>query len=83
MEREKAEIGAFITLENPTRPMIKEAVSAGFYEPKLLKKYPKIQILTIEELFKDRQLKYPRISHEATFKKAKRKRDSGDQGKLL
>jgi len=85
MEREKAEIGAFITLEEPTRPMTEEAVSAGFYEPELLqgKKYPKIQILTIEELFEDRQLKYPRISPEATFKNAKRKIDSGDQGKLL
>lgn len=85
MEREKAEIGAFITLEEPTRPMIEEAVSAGFYEPKLLqgRKYPKIQILTIEKLFEDRQLKYPRIAPESTFKDAKRKIDNGEQGKLL
>jgi len=85
MKGENAEIGAFITLKEPTRPMIEEAISAGFYEPELLqgKKYPKIQILTIEELFEDRQLKYPRISSEVTFKNAKRKIDSGDQGKLL
>ena len=30
MQREKAEIGAFITMEKPTGPMEKEAVSAGF-----------------------------------------------------
>jgi len=85
MERENAEIGAFITLENPTKPMIEEAVSAGFYEPESLggKKYPKVQILTIEELLDDRQLKYPRIMPEATFKDAKRKIDRGEQGKLL
>ncbi len=85
MEREKAEIGAFITLEEPTRPMIEEAVSAGFYEPEFLqgKKYPRIQILTIKELLEDKKLKYPRIMPEATFKNAKRKRNSGDQGKLI
>jgi len=85
MERENAEIGAFLTLENPTKPMIEEAVSAGFYEPEYLggKKYPKVQILTIEDLLDDRQLKYPRIMPEATFKDAKRKIDKGEQRKLL
>ena len=32
MEREKAELGLFVTLEEPTRPMLQEAVAAGFYE---------------------------------------------------
>jgi len=84
-EREKAAIGAFITLEEPTRPMIEEAVSAGFYEPEFLhgKKYPKIQILTVKELFEDKQLQYPRIMPEVTFKSAKRKIDKGEQGELL
>jgi site-specific DNA-methyltransferase (adenine-specific) len=31
-EREKAEMGAFITLEDPTRDMVTEAVTAGFYD---------------------------------------------------
>jgi len=85
MEREKAEIGAFITLEDPTRPMIEETISAGFYEPEFLhgKKYPKVQILTVKELFECKQLKYPRIMPEATFKNAKRKIRKGEQGKLL
>jgi site-specific DNA-methyltransferase (adenine-specific) len=85
MESENAEIGAFITLEEPSGPMKEEAVSAGFYEPEFLqgKKYPKVQILTIKELFQDMQLKYPRIIPEATFKNAKRKVDKGEQRKLL
>ena len=33
MDREKAEIGLFITLETPTRPMEVEATSAKFYTP--------------------------------------------------
>jgi len=85
MEREKAEIGAFITLEEPTRPMIEEAISTGFYEPEFLqgKKYPNIQILTIKELLEGKKLTYPRIMPEATFKIAKRKRKSGEQGELI
>ena len=48
VEREKAAIGLFITLSQPTRPMTTEAVSAGYYQsPK--GDVPKIQILTIEK----------------------------------
>ena len=31
ISREKAQIGAFLSLEPPTSPMRKEAASAGFY----------------------------------------------------
>jgi len=52
MDREKAEIGLFVTLAEPSKPMIKEAASAGLYHPALFPKmaFPRIQILTIEEL---------------------------------
>ena len=51
IDREKAEIGIFITLESTTEPMRKEAILKGYYTSKLTQKdYPKIQILTIEEL---------------------------------
>ncbi len=33
MSREKAEIGLFVTLNEPTRSMLQEAASAGFYTP--------------------------------------------------
>jgi hypothetical protein len=57
MEREKAAICAFITLKEPTRPKIEEAASAGFYEPEHFSgRYPRLQILTIEELLKGRSL---------------------------
>jgi len=75
MEREKAAIGVFITLEEPTRPMKEEAATAGFYEPEFLpgKQYPRLQILTIEELLNGKQIEYPRVAPEITFKKAGRK----------
>ncbi|BAS29357.1 DNA methylase [Limnochorda pilosa] len=74
LEREKAPIGAFITLEAPTKPMVKEAAAAGLYEPPSLpgKRYPRIQILTIEDLLAGHaRLEFPRLA-EATFQRAKR-----------
>lgn len=59
VEREKAEMGIFLTLEPPTKPMQIEAVSQGFYKSPLGKDYPKIQILTIEELLKGKKPDIP------------------------
>jgi len=50
IDREKADIGVFISLEKPTRPMLEEAAMKGFYHSPLGKDYPRIQILTIEEI---------------------------------
>jgi site-specific DNA-methyltransferase (adenine-specific) len=69
LDREGAEIGVFITLQEPTRDMIKDAVSAGYYRSQLSgKDYPKIQILTIEELLKGIKPKIP--NQISPFKKA-------------
>ncbi len=79
MERERAEIGLFITLQPPTRQMEAEATAAGFYTPKHFPdaRYPRIQILTIEELLAGRQAEYPRLAPEGTFRRAPRRRRSG------
>ncbi|MEX1255591.1 MAG: DNA methyltransferase [Dehalococcoidia bacterium] len=51
LEREKAAMGLFVTLEAPTGPMKREAAGAGFYHSGLWQKdYPKLQILTVEAL---------------------------------
>jgi len=75
VEREKAVIGALITLKNPTRQMLEEAAQARHYEPESLPglRFPRIQILTIAELFAGKTLQYPRLAPSATFKKAPRK----------
>ena len=85
MEREKAEIGLFITLETPTRPMEAEATSAGFYTPEHYpdSHYPRVQILTIEELLTGKRAEYPRLAPDATFRRApRRRRSAGTQGQL-
>ncbi len=76
LEREKAEIGVLISMETPTKPMLKEAAEAGFYKsPHLEEKFPRIQILTVEQLLHGEQMKYPRWV-DATFKKAPRARET-------
>jgi site-specific DNA-methyltransferase (adenine-specific) len=68
VDREKAKIGVFLTLAEPTKPMQTEAVKAGFFETNFAK-YQKIQILTIAELFAGKTPNIPLIDPTA-FKKA-------------
>lgn len=57
MEREKAEMAAFITLESPTSEMKSEAAAAGFYHSEVMNRdYQRIQILTITQLLADPDL---------------------------
>jgi len=76
IEREKAAIGVLITMEEPTKPMVKEAAEAGFYKddsPYDTGTYPRIQILTVEQLLSGAQVAYPRLL-DATFKQAPKAR---------
>ncbi|MBN2266805.1 MAG: restriction endonuclease [Candidatus Babeliaceae bacterium] len=83
LEREKAAIGVFITLERPSKDMKSEAASAGFYHsPNWRKDYPRIQILTIEELLAGREVQMPPTAR--TYKKAQREHQHpGKQQQLL
>ncbi len=76
LDREKAQIGVFITLQEPTKPMLQEAITAGYYVPELYpdQQYPRLQILTIKELLEGKCVQYPRVAPVATFKRAERKR---------
>jgi site-specific DNA-methyltransferase (adenine-specific) len=80
VEREKAKIGVFITLAEPTKPMETEAIKAGFYETPH-GKYPTLQILTIEELFQGKRPHIPLID-PVSFRRARRE-DTTPQGILL
>ena len=75
LDREQAAIGAFVTLEPPTAPMLTEAASAGFYQCpsdydlgpqfsrarfKGLPKFPRLQVLPIADLLEGTaHLDYP------------------------
>ncbi len=94
LDREDAAIGAFITLEKPSKDMVSEAASAGFYETAYWhnpkdgsNRFPRVQILTIEELLEGWRFQLPPVTAQAkTFKKAGREadaEDAGKQGRLL
>lgn len=81
VEREKAQIGVLLALDEPTKQMRAEAASAGFYESPW-GKHPRLQILTVGELLDGRGIDYPRTSGvNQTFKRAPktRKDDSKNQ----
>jgi len=60
VQRENAAIGVFITLEQPTQEMTKEAVTAGFYRwPPTGQDYPRIQILPVVDLLHGAEVKMP------------------------
>jgi len=85
VEREQAQIGLFVTLANPTKPMLVEASAAGFYESPTYGAFPKLQVLTIEGLLSGQESpRYPDLSRGGlTFKKTKREEQSGGQQKLI
>ena len=68
IEREKAEIGVLIALQDATKPMRTEAASAGFYKSPW-GNHPRLQILTIAELLEGAGINYPHPSN-VTFRRA-------------
>ena len=82
INREKAQIGAFLSLEPPTSPMRREAASAGFYQSPW-GKHPRIQLLTIEDLLGGKSVDNPHAA-DVTFKKAPRVRSNpSEKQKIL
>jgi hypothetical protein len=86
VERENAQMGVFITLEEPTKPMRAEAAQAGFYHSEVWNRdYPRIQILTIAELLEGKGIDMPPMRQVSqTFKRAKKENPKdGEQMGLI
>jgi site-specific DNA-methyltransferase (adenine-specific) len=73
IDREDAEIGVLISLQQPTNPMIKETTSAGFYHSPW-GKHPRLQLLTITQLVEEgKHVDMPPLRQvNITFKKSPR-----------
>ena len=65
LQRERAEIGVYISFAAPTKPMQKEAAEAGFYTSADGSKYPRLQLLTGTQ-----RLQRPLHVRDVTFRKA-------------
>jgi len=75
VEREKAAIGVFITLELPTGAMLKEALAAGYYESDFWNRtYRKLQILSIRDLLGGDGVDMP--PQHGTFRQAARQKST-------
>lgn len=72
LDREKAAIGVLIAMQKPTSAMKTEAATAGFYESAYAdKKYPRVQLLTVQELLNGKKIEMPPIKQlSVTFKAA-------------
>jgi DNA modification methylase len=69
IEREKAALGLFLTLEPPTGPMKTEAAGMKFYDSELWGEgFPRLQILTIEDLLQGQRPRIP--AGHITYKRA-------------
>jgi hypothetical protein len=84
LEREKAEIGVLLCMEEPTKPMRAEAAGAGFYKTPY-GNHPRLQILTVGQLLEGLRIDYPPqyAREDKTFKKApKTARETSTQKEL-
>jgi site-specific DNA-methyltransferase (adenine-specific) len=84
VEQQGAKMGVFLTLEPPTKGMIAQAAAAGFYEPpgdvKWRAQFPKIQIVTVEQLFQPTNPLSIPWQDTSVFKKTRQ--ELGHQSKL-
>lgn len=77
VDRDKAALGIFLSLEEPTRPMIQEALNMGKYtNPLTNQSYPKIEIVTIKEVLEGKRLNLPQAVE--VLKEAKLKKEHGN-----
>jgi len=74
MDKHKCEIGVFLTIASPTKPMLETITGAGFVQ---IPGYqiPRLQVLTLKEYFgNSKKLKLPAVN--VTFKAAQHKSKS-------
>ena len=77
IEREEAEIGLLIAMREPTKAMLGEALAAGFYRSGSegvgsWGKHPRLQILTVEQLFSGARIDMPPLSGSLSFARSPR-----------
>jgi hypothetical protein len=79
IERERAKVGILVSLEDATSKMRIEAATTGLYKTEMLGDFPRIQILTVDDLFDGKRPALPWVD-SSVFRKAKREKQAGDAG---
>lgn len=84
IERERAPFGVFITAQNPTRAMERDAAAVGLWEnPTTGRKYPRLQILTLAEIFQGKRPNIPLMDLNVGKQAKAEDMNAGRQGSLL
>jgi len=79
-----AAIGLFVTLEEPTKPMMEEAALAAFYHSELTgRDYQRIQILSIKDLLENGKKPDLPLFVMPAFEKARRVKSASDEQQKL
>jgi hypothetical protein len=82
LEREKAALAFLITLERPSKPMLTEALTVGYYHsPGWNRDYPRLQVRTIEQLLHGEWFDYPQAN--ITLARAERAQSDARQGEMF
>ena len=82
MEREGAKIGVLITNQLPTRAMERDAAAVGVWENEYTgRKHPRLQIITLAELFQNKRPDIPWV--DTSVAKKARREETSKQAKLL
>ena len=83
LDREGEPIGVLLTLNNPTREMKTEAAAAGLYHSDFWNKdYPRIQMLTAEDLLNKKTVAMPQQQASPFARAPREKRREGKQTNL-
>jgi len=83
VEREKAEMGIFVTLNEPTRGMVADAAAYGFVPRTPHGRLPRIQVVTIEDLLAGKSPKLPPLPQPLDAPSHPRRKRHKDQLELL
>jgi site-specific DNA-methyltransferase (adenine-specific) len=80
MNKHKCELGVFLSLHSPTKPMLETVANSGYYSAAGFN-YPRLQILTLDEFFSGKSLNLPKTN--ITFKSAQTTGKAIDQQGLF
>ena len=84
MQKNNAPLGFYVSLETPTKPMLAEALAAGFYKAStgVGRQVPALQIRTIAELLSRHDFDFPVTGANASFRQAAAIAQAAGQGTL-
>jgi site-specific DNA-methyltransferase (adenine-specific) len=82
MERERAPMGVFVSAAEPTAPMLREAAAVGRFTDEFERSWPRLQVLTLAELFQGKRPAIPFVDPLVALRRARREEVTRQQSLL-